>query len=61
MNVYYLWIRLKYQFYKLYWKFKKPSKPSGFYGWVEIGFSVLDNRAVGIGIIKEIEDHARTE
>ena len=52
-KLYQLWIRLKYQFYKrIYWKFKKPSKPSGFYGWTEVGYSVLDNKAVGIGVIK---------
>jgi len=51
-KLYVLWIQIKYQFYKrIYWKFKKPSKPSGFYGWQEVNYDVLDQRAVGIGII----------
>jgi len=55
MNKLYQWyIILKYQYYKrIYWKFKKPSKPSGFYGWTETGYSVLDQKAVGIGVIME--------
>jgi len=50
--LYSLWIRAKYQYYKLYWKIFPPKrKRDGFYGWQEIGCSVLDQKAVGIGII----------
>jgi len=61
---YELWVLIKYQFYKrIYWKFKKPEPTSKFYGWQEIGYDVLDQRAVGIGVVDPYcgkgEDYAR--
>lgn len=51
-KLYVLWIRLKYQYYKLYWKiFPAQRKLPPFYGWQEISYDVLDKNAVGIGII----------
>ena len=51
-KLYILWIRGKYQFWKWYWWLFPPKrKPSPFYGWQEIGCQIIDNRAVGIGII----------
>ena len=53
-KLYVLWIRLKYQFYKrIYWKIKRPRRTSGFYGWQEVHYSVLDPDAIGYGIIME--------
>jgi len=47
-----LWIRAKYQYYKLYWKIFPPKrKRTGFYGWQEVNYHVLDQEAVGMGII----------
>ena len=56
-KLYFIWIRLKYQYYKLYWKVKPPKKSRGkFWGWHEINYSVLDQTAVGYGIIiKDLE------
>jgi hypothetical protein len=49
---YALWIRIKYQYYKWYWRIFPPKrKPSPFYGWTEVGFQLLNNRGVGIGTI----------
>jgi hypothetical protein len=54
VKLYYLWIRLKYQFYKrIYWKFKKPEKPSKFYGWTEYSYNVLDQEAIAYGVLKD--------
>ena len=51
-ELYFIWIRLKYQYYKLYWKIRPPKQNySGFYGWHEECCSVLDQKAIGIGII----------
>lgn len=52
-KLYHLWIRIKYQYYKLYWKIcpPKPGHREGFYGWQEIGYDILDQRSIGIGII----------
>jgi len=53
-KLYVLWILLKYQFYKrVYWKFKKPSKPSGFYGWQEINYDILDQKGIAYGTISK--------
>jgi len=51
-KLYKLWIRIKYQYYKLYWKVRPP-KPSlsGFFRWHEISYDVLDQNAVGIGVV----------
>lgn len=47
-----LWITIKYQYYKLYWKISPPKQIcSKFYGWHEVNCSVLDQEAVGIGVI----------
>ena len=54
IKLYYLWIRFKYQYYKLYWKILPPKQTrSKFYGWHEEHYSVLDQEAVGIGVIDE--------
>ena len=54
MNKWYmLWIILKYNYYKLYWKFKKPVKSSKFYGWTEYDYNVLDQNAIAYGVIKK--------
>ena len=53
-KLYSLWIRIKYQYYKLYWKIFPPKRTvSGFYGWQEVSYDVLDQKAVGIGVVKE--------
>ena len=53
-KLYQLWIRIKYQYYKLYWKVRPPKqKPSGFFRWHEINYDVLDQNAVGIGIVDD--------
>ena len=50
----FLWTLIKYQYYKLYWKVRPPKqKRSGFYGWHEVSYNVLDQNAVGIGVIDE--------
>jgi len=56
-KLYSIWIRLKYQYYKLYWKVKPPKKSSGkFWGWCEVNYNVLDQTAVGYGIVvKDLE------
>lgn len=46
------WIRVKYQYYKWYWKIFPPTKKLlPFYGWQEISYDVLNKKAVGIGIL----------
>jgi hypothetical protein len=53
-KLYKFYITLKYNFYKLYWKIKKPKKPSqGFYGWSEENYNVLDKKAVCYGVLKK--------
>lgn len=54
-KLYYLWIRIKYQYYKLYWRINppKPKHKKGFYGWQEVNCSIADTKAVAIGVIKE--------
>jgi len=53
-NLYPLYIIIKYQYYKLYWKVRPPKqKHSKFYGWHEECCSVLDQNAVGVGVIDE--------
>jgi len=53
-KLYKLWITIKYQYYKLYWKIRPPKqKCSKFYEWHEECYSVLDQKAVGIGVIDE--------
>jgi len=50
-KLYQLWITIKYQYYKLYWKISLPKqKRSKFYDWHEVTYSVLDQKAVGIGV-----------
>jgi len=51
MNKFYIiWIKLKYQYYKLYWKIRPPKqKYSKFYDWHEVNYDILDQKAVGIG------------
>jgi hypothetical protein len=52
-KLYQLWITIKYQYYKLYWKISPPKqKRSKFYGWHEVSYDVLDQKAIGIGVIK---------
>jgi len=52
MNKFYQWyIVAKYNFYKIYWKFKKPTKVGGFYDWTEIGLHRLNNKGIAVGII----------
>ncbi len=55
-KLYHLWIRIKYQYYKLYWKIcpPKPQHKEGFYGWQEVNYSVLDQKATACGIMKEL-------
>ena len=54
MSTFYKWyIILKYNYYKIYWKFKRPARPSGFYGWTEYSYDVLDQEAVAYGVLKE--------
>lgn len=52
-RLYHLWIRIKYQYYKLYWKIwpPKPQHKEGFYGWTEIGFIILNKRGIACGTI----------
>ncbi len=54
-KLYHLWIRIKYQYYKLYWKIcpPKPQYKEGFYGWTEIGVSLLNKRGIARGVLKE--------
>ena len=54
-KLYHLWIRIKYQYYKLYWKIypPKPKHKKGFYGWTEIGVSLLNKRGIARGTIME--------
>jgi hypothetical protein len=53
-KLYQLWVRIKYQYYKLYWKVRPPKqKRSKFYDWHEVSYDVLDQNAVGIGVIDE--------
>ena len=54
-KLYLIWIRLKYQYYKLYWEIKPPRKFRGeFYGWHEgLCYSILDQKAIAIGVIDE--------
>jgi len=55
MNLYQLYITIKYQYYKLYWKVRPPKqRRSKFYGWYEEYCSVLDQNAACIGVIKDI-------
>ena len=53
MSKLYQWyIILKYNYYKLYWKVHKPAKRySGFYGWQEYDYNVLDQKAKACGVI----------
>jgi len=52
-KLYTIWIKLKYQYYKLYWKIRPPKqKRSKFYGWSEVNYNVLDKTAIGYGVIK---------
>lgn len=53
-KLYMFWILLKYKYYKLYWKIKKPEKRSQFYEWREVSYDVSDQKAIGIGIVKKI-------
>jgi len=55
-KLYHLWIRIKYQYYKLYWKICTPKSRymAGFYGWQESNYNVLDKEAVACGIAKEL-------
>jgi len=48
-KLYQVWIIIKYKWYVLYWKFKKPEPPSKFFGWTEINYDVLDKNAVAYG------------
>lgn len=49
-----LWITIKYQYYKLYWKISPPKqKRSKFYGWHEVSYSVLDQNAVVKGVVDD--------
>ena len=55
MNKFYKWyIVAKQNYYKIYWrlkkKFRKPES-KGFYGWVEYNYDVLDQEAVGYGVL----------
>lgn len=52
-NIYKWYIILKYNYYKLYWKFHKPRKPSSFYKWIEYYYSVLDQKAVCLGVLDD--------
>ena len=54
-KLYHLWIRIKYQYYKLYWKINppKPKRKEGFYGWQEVNCNIADTKAIGVGIIME--------
>ena len=53
-KLYRLWITIKYQYYRLYWKISPPKQTcSKFYGWHEEHYSVLDQEAVGIGVIDD--------
>jgi hypothetical protein len=56
-RLYFIWIRLKYQYYKLYWKVKPPKKfRVNFYGWHEGPcYNLLDQKAVCYGIIKRTD------
>jgi len=51
-KLYQLWIVLKYNYYKLYWKFKKPAKRSKFYGWSEESREAVNNVGVVYGVKK---------
>ena len=50
-KIYQWYIILKYNYYKLYWKFKSPAKPSSFYGWQEYSYGVLDQKAIAYGVL----------
>ncbi|KKM63174.1 hypothetical protein LCGC14_1514070 [marine sediment metagenome] len=54
-KLYHLWIRIKYQYYKLYWKINPPKlkRKEGFYGWYEVNCNIADTKAIGVGIIME--------
>jgi hypothetical protein len=53
-KLYQLWIRIKYQYYKLYWKVRPhKQKCSKFYGWHEISYEAVNQNAVGLGVIDD--------
>ena len=54
-KLYHLWIRIKYQYYKLCWRINppKPKHKKGFYGWQEVNCNIADTKAIGVGIIME--------
>ena len=55
-KLYHLWIRIKYQYYKLYWKIYPPKLKHliGFYGWQEVNYNVLNKEGIACGIMKEL-------
>lgn len=55
MSKFYQWcILLKYNYYKLYWKFKKPAKRNRLYEWKETNYNATNS--VGIVICSLINN-----
>ena len=51
-KLYKFYIIIKYNFYKCYWKFKKPTEPSKFYNWKEVSYDRLNSKGIAIGILR---------